>query len=339
MTQVTEIVMPHLGGPEVLQVQQRELPAPGPGQVRIRVEAAGVSFAEVQMLRGRYFAQPKFPFVPGYDLVGRIEAVGPSGSGGSGGSAPAVCQRVAAMTRTGAWSQSALLPAAHLVPVPESVDAAEAVALVTNGVTAYQMVHRVARVATGDTVLVHGAAGGVGTLLVRLALRAGARVIGTASPGKHDRVRELGATPLDYREPNLAERVRELAPGGVAAVFDHAAGPGLRESWRSLGRGGTLVVYGSASTLDDRGWRMAPYVRTIGRLLWWRALPNGRRTSFYGIRQDKNFDADLATVLELLRTGELRPAVAARLPLTDAAQALRMLDDRAVVGKVVLVPA
>jgi NADPH:quinone reductase-like Zn-dependent oxidoreductase len=345
MTQVTEIVMPHLGGPEVLQVQQRELPAPGPGQVRIRVEAAGVSFAEVQMLRGRYFAQPKFPFVPGYDLVGRIEAVGPGASGGSasaGGSGAAglaVGQRVAAMTRTGAWSQSVLVPATHLVPVPESVDPAEAVALVTNGVTAYQMVHRVARVAAGDTVLVHGAAGGVGTLLVRLALRAGARVIGTASPGKHDRVRELGAVPLDYREPNLADRVRELAPGGVAAVFDHAAGPGLQQSWRSLGRGGTLVVYGSASTLDDQGWRMRPYVETIGQLLWWRALPNGRRTSFYGIRQDKNFDADLATVLELLRTGELKPAVAARLPLTDAAQALRMLDDRAVVGKVVLVPA
>ncbi|MDG4833650.1 medium chain dehydrogenase/reductase family protein [Solwaraspora sp. WMMD1047] len=336
MTQVTEIVMPHVGGPEVLKVQQRDLPAPGPGQVRVRVEAAGVSFAEVQMLRGRYFAQPTFPFVPGYDLVGRIEAVGPGGSGGDG---LAVGQRVAAMTRTGAWSQSVLLPATHLVPVPESVDAAEAVALVTNGVTAYQMVHRVARVAAGDTVLVHGAAGGVGTLLVRLALRAGARVIGTASPGKHDRVRELGASPLDYREPNLADRVRELAPDGVAAVFDHAAGPGLRESWRSLGRGGTLVVYGSASTLDDQGWRMTPYVQTIGRLLWWRALPNGRRTSFYGIRQDKNFDADLATVLELLRTGELKPAVAARLPLTDATRALRMLDDRAVVGKVVLVPA
>nr|MDT0660298.1 medium chain dehydrogenase/reductase family protein [Micromonospora sp. DSM 115978] len=333
MVQVTEIVMPRAGAPEVLQVRHRELPEPRPGQVRIRVEAAGVAFAEVQMLRGRYYAQPRFPFVPGYDLVGRVEAVGP------GVSSPAVGQRVAAMTRIGAWSERVLLSARHLVPVPDQVDAAEAVALVTNGVTAYQMLHRVARIRAGDTVLVHGAAGGVGTLLVQVALRAGARVIGTASTGKHDRVRAAGATPLDYRQPNLADRVRKLAPGGVAAVFDHAAGAGLRESWRSLGRGGTLVVYGSAATLDDQGWRMRPYVTAIGRLLWWGALPNGRRTSFYGIRHDRNFDTDLAGVLGLLRTGELKPTVAAKLPLTDAARALRMLDDRAVVGKVVLVPA
>jgi NADPH:quinone reductase-like Zn-dependent oxidoreductase len=328
---VTQVVMPQAGGPEVLEFQQRELPAPGAGEVRVRVEAAGVAFAEVQMLRGRYYAQPKFPFVPGYDLVGHVEAAGP-------GVTTKVGQRVAAMTRTGAWAESIVLPAKHLVPVPEGVDAAEAVALVTNGVTAYQLLHRAARVTAGQTVVVHGAAGGVGTLLVRLALRAGARVIGTASPGKHERVRAMGATPVDYRDPRLVERVRELAPGGVAAVFDHAAGPGLTRSWRMLGRGGVLVAYGSAATVDDKGWRMAPFVKTLTKLLWWSMMPNGRRGTFYSINHEKHFDEDLATVLELLRTGELRPDVAERLPLADARRALRLLDDRAVVGKIVLHP-
>ena len=325
----TQVVMSHAGGPDVLRVEQRELPAPGPGQVVVKVEAAGVAFAEVQMLRGRYFAQPKFPFVPGYDLVGRVEAAGPGVS---------VSGRVATMTRTGAWSERVVVPEAHLVPVPEELDAGEVVALITNGVTAYQMIHRVAKVRAGQTVLVQGAGGGVGTLLVRLALRAGARVIGTASPGKHDQVREMGAIPLDYRDPLVVERVREHAPDGVAAVFDHAAGPGMKRSWAMLGRGGILVVYGSASTIDDKGWRMAPLVRTISRLVWWSMLPNGRRARFYGISHRSHFDEDLTTVLDLLRTGELKPRVAVRLPLAEASEALRMLDDRAVVGKIVLEP-
>ncbi len=325
----TQVVMPHAGGPDVLEFAERDLPEPGAGQVRLKVEAAGVAFAEVQMLRGRYYAQPKFPFVPGYDLVGEVEAAGPGVS---------LSGRVAAMTRTGAWSERVVLPAAHLVPVPDELDAGEVVALITNGVTAYQMIHRVAKVAAGQTVLVHGAAGGVGTLLVRLALRAGARVIGTASPGKHDKVRAMGAIPLDYRDPLLVERVRQYAPGGVAAVFDHAAGPGLKQSWGALGRGGVLIVYGSAATLDDKGWRMAPFVSALGRLFWWSLLPNGRRGRFFSINHKNHFDEDLATVIDLLRKGELQPQVAARMSLAEAPEALRMLDDRAVVGKIVLEP-
>lgn len=329
---IMQVVMPRAGEPEVLELQQREAPAPGPGQVRVRVEAAGVAFAEVQMLRGRYYAQPKFPFVPGYDLVGRVEATGP------GVTTPPAGTRVAAMTRTGAWAEQAVVPAAHLVPVPEELDAAEVVALTTNGVTAWQMLHRTARLADGQTVVVHGASGGVGTLLTQLAVRAGARVIGTASAGKHDRVRALGATPLDYRQPDLAARVRELAPDGVDAVFDHVAGPGLSQSWRMLGRGGTLVAYGSAGTLDDRGWRLAPFVSVMRRMLWWSMLPNGKRATFYSISHKRQFDTDLATVLELLRSDELRPEIAARLPLADASTALRLLADRAVTGKVILLP-
>ncbi|MCP2261545.1 NADPH2:quinone reductase [Streptoalloteichus tenebrarius] len=324
-----EVVMTGRGGPEVLDVRERDVPAPGRGRVLVRTEAAGVAFSEVQMLRGRYLNQPRFPFVPGYDLVGRVAAVG------EGVDAALVGRRVAAMTRFGAWSELVEVPARHLVPVPEEVDAGEAVALVTNGVTAWQMAHRAARVKAGDTVLVQGAAGGVGTLLAQFAGAVGARVIGTASAGKHDALRELGVEPVDYRG-DLASAVRRLAPEGLDAVFDHVGGQGIRALWPLLRRGGTLVSYGSRSTLKDEGHPLRPYLPLAARVLAWSLLPNGRRAKFYYVRPTATFRSDLKTVLSLLRDGELDARVAHRLPLDRAAEALGLLVDGGVTGKVVL---
>ena len=328
-----EIVMPRQGGPEVLRVHRRELPGLASGQAMIRVEAAGVSFAEVQMLKGRYFAQPRFPFVPGYDLVGTVEEVGGDVDGGLVG------RRVAALTQTGSWAERVALDAEKLAPVPEGLDPAEAVAAVTNGVTAWQMLHRAAKVRPGQTVVVHGASGGVGTLLVQLARLAGAEVIGTASAAKHDYVRALGAVPIDYRNEDVTKRVRELSPGGVDAVFDHVGGPGLVDSWGMLRRGGTLVNYGSASTLNGTGRRLAPYLPILARILLWNAVPNGRRATFYGVqRWPKYFQEDLATVLSLLAEGKIEAHVARRMPLEEASEALGLLASGKASGKVVLVP-
>ena len=326
----TEIVMPREGGPEVLRVGRRELAAPGPGQAVARVEAAGVSFAEVQMLKGRYFGQPKFPFVPGYDLVGEVEEVGEDVDEGMVGT------RVAALTETGSWADRVTLPASKLAPVPDALDPADAVAAVTNGVTAWQMLHRAASVRPGHTVLVHGASGGVGTLLVQLARLAGAEVIGTAS--KHDYVRALGAVPVDYRNEDVPGRVREISPGGVDAVFDHVGGPGLVDSYRMLRKGGTLVTYGSASTLGDAGHRLRPYVPILGRVLLWSAMPNGKKATFYYVqRWPKLFKEDLTTVLSLLAEGKIEARVDQRLPLEKAAEALGLLASGQASGKVVLV--
>jgi len=193
----TEMVLPAVGAPETLEVRRRELPAPGAGEAAIRVEATGISFAEQAMRRGLYPGQPTFPFVPGYDLVGVVTALGPGVAGVTVG------QRVAAVTKTGGWADNVVLPAGDLVPVPEGVDAAAAETAVVNGVTAWQMLHGLARVRAGQTVLVHGATGGVGGLLVQLARLAGARVIGTASPAKHDAVRAARrrAARLPRRQP------------------------------------------------------------------------------------------------------------------------------------------
>lgn len=330
---VTEIVMPREGGPEVLKVERHNLHGVKPGQAMVRVEAAGVSFAEVQMLKGRYFNQPKFPVVPGYDLVGTVEEVGEGIEKGLLG------KRVAALTETGAWAERVVISAEELAMVPEGVEPADAVAAVTNGVTAWQMLHRAAKVRRGQTVVVHGASGGVGTLLVQLARLAGAEVIGTASASKHEMVRALGAVPIDYKSEDVPKRVREISPDGVNAVFDHVGGPGLVDSWRMLRRGGMLVSYGSASTLGGVGHRLRPYLPVFGRILLWNALPNGKRATFYYVKRwPKFFQQDLSTVLSLLAEGKIEARVARQLPLERASEALGLLASGKVSGKVVLVP-
>ncbi len=337
----TEIVLPGIGAPETLTVRQRELPEPRKGEVVIRVEASGISFAEQSMRRGRYPGQPPFPFVPGYDLVGMVTARG------AGVTEVAVGQRVAAVTKTGGWADYAVLSTAGLVPVPDGVDAAEAETAVVNGVTAWQMLHRLARVRAGQTVLVHGASGGVGVLLVQLARLASARVIGTASPAKHDAVRALGAEPLDYHGGDLVARVRALAPGGVDVVFDHLGGQSVYDSWALLAPGGTLVSYGLASKLDAPGSMLGAFLPFLGRIYLWNLLPNGHRAAFYNLWGGKTLrprtfqrelNAALTEVFALLAQGRIQAQIARRLPLEQAAEGMRLAESGAVMGKVVLVP-
>lgn len=340
----TEIELPVIGEPETLRARTRELPEPEAGQALVRVEASGVSFAEQQMRRGKYYDQPKFPFVPGYDLVGVVEQVGGDGAGEQPGIG--VGQRVAALTKTGGWSDRVLLELRQLAPVPDGLDAAAAETVVVNGVTAWRMLHRTARVTEGQTIVVLGAAGGVGTTLVQLARHAGIRVIGTAGPAQQDRVRELGAIRIDYRGEDVLARVRELAPDGVAAVFDHVGGPAITDSWRMLGRGGTLVSYGTASTKDLPGNPRLPVLRLLLRLTVWHLLPNGRRTSFFNLwagrrRPDRYWAEvrdDLGHVLDLLARGEITAQVAARFPLSQAAAALSYAEAGGYTGKVIIVP-
>ncbi|MFI9011083.1 medium chain dehydrogenase/reductase family protein [Actinosynnema sp. NPDC053489] len=338
--QILEIVLPGVVGPDGLRPRRRDRPVPGPGQALVRVEATGVSFAEQQMRRGKYYDQPPFPFVPGYDLVGTVAEVGP------GVDRALVGRRCAALTKVGGWTSHALLDAADLVPVPAGVDPAEAETVVVNGLTAWRMLHGVAGVRAGQVVLVHGANGGVGSTLVQLARLAGARVIGTASPRHHDAVRELGATPVDYRAADLPARVRALAPAGVDAVFDHVGGPGIVDSFRLLAPGGTLVAYGTAATRDRQGSARLPVLMLFARLLWWNALPNGRSASFFNVwagkRNAARFRArlahDLGEVFALLADGSLRAKVAARVPLERVAEAVALAESGTVTGKVVLVP-
>jgi NADPH:quinone reductase-like Zn-dependent oxidoreductase len=339
-TRVTEVVLPGVVEPSGLEVRTRDLPPPAEGQVVLRMDATGVSFAEQQMRRGKYYNQPPFPFVPGYDLVGTVTATGPGVDSGITG------HRFAAVTKTGGWASHVPIDAEDLVPVPAAVSAAAAETVVVNGITAWQMLHRLANVRSGNTIVVLGANGGVGSTLVQLARHAELTVIGTASARHHETVRELGATPVDYRDPDMYGRIAEIAPDGVDAVFDHVGGAGLQKSWRLLRRGGTLVSYGTAATKDDKGASQLPVLKLFGQLKAWHTLPNGRNAYFYnfwaGQRRKAEFRSkladDLTQVFQLLAGGVLTPQVAAEFPLAEAASALALAESRTVAGKVILVP-
>ncbi|MBW8736756.1 MAG: zinc-binding dehydrogenase [Streptomyces turgidiscabies] len=343
----TEVLLPGKVAPSGLRLARRELPAPAAGQALVRVESTAVSFAESAMRRGRYYGQPAFPFVPGYDLVGVVEAVGP-------GVDPALLgRRVAALTKTGGWTTAALLTAADLVEVPDGIGPDDAETLIVNGLTAYQMLHRSAKVRSGQTVLITGAAGGVGSVLVQLARHAGARVIGTAGPRHHEALRALGVEPVDYRDPDLAARVRELAPDGVDAVFDHLGGASVTLSYRLLNRTGTLVSYSIAAALDDTRPILLDFLPLLAKLAFWNHLPTGRHASFYDAwagagkpdsAKREAFRArtrtDLTHAFGLLRDGVLTAKIAARFPLAEVAEAMRLAESsgRTNLGKIILAP-
>jgi NADPH2:quinone reductase len=343
----TQIELPARGEPETLRLRERELPEPGRGQAVIRTEASGVSFAEQQMRRGKYYDQPAFPFVPGYDVVGVVERVGggPADIAGAAAEGIAPGRRVAALTKTGGWASHLVLDVADLVPVPDGVDPVDAEAVIVNGITAWRMLHRSARAPAGGTIVVLGAAGGVGSVLVALARHAGIRVLGVVSTPQVPAVQALGAVAIDRRTEDVPARVRELAPEGVAAVFDHVGGAGIGDSWRMLARGGALVSYGTAATKDDPGDPRLPVLRLLARLLVWNALPNGRRASFFDLwrgrrrhldRYRAELRDDLGHVFELVRDGAIVPQIAGRFGLREAAAALRFAESGGLTGKVVL---
>jgi NADPH:quinone reductase-like Zn-dependent oxidoreductase len=326
------IVVTSLGGPEVLKYIEEDLPEPARGEVRVRNLAAGVAYADVLMRRGLYPGTPKPPFTPGYDLVGDVDALG------EGVTQFAVGQRVGALTVRGSYSQISIVPENLLVPVPESLDPADAVCLFLNYVTAYQMLHRIAKVSSGQCILIHGAAGGVGTALLQLGALHGLTMYGTGSASKQAAIASAGGIPIDYRSEDFSKRVRQLSPNGVDAVFDPVGGMNW---WRSQGlvrRGGSLVCYGvSAAVSGGKIIGAASFV--LLEIL--KLIPDGRQCGWYNITNLRNehpdwFRADLMALFDLLAQGKIRPVIGARLPLREAARANELLESAKFSGKIVL---
>lgn len=334
-----EVVLPAPVEPSGFVIHNNELSQPATGQVIVRVEASGISFAEQAMRRDRYPGQPAFPFVPGYDLVGTVVAIGPDVDASWMG------KRVAALTKTGGWASFSLRSASELMLVPAGIDPAEAEALVVNGLTAWQMLHRKAHIRAGQTIVVHGANGGVGTTLVQLALHAGVRVIGLASRRHHATLKEQGVEPVDYTDPAWAEQIRQLAPDGVDAVFDNVGGAGITQSFRLLKRGGTLVSYAIASAMLTKKSMLVNFIDLIARLTWWNLLPNGRKALFFDVMAGRGGQAfqtrsqdDFAQIMSLLASGVLTPRIAARFPLDQIREAIELAESRTAYGKVILIP-
>jgi NADPH:quinone reductase-like Zn-dependent oxidoreductase len=240
----------------------------------------------------------------------------------------------------GGYAQYTLVPAEHLVPVPGQLDPAEAVSLVLNYVTAYQMLHRLAKLREGQRLLVHGAAGGVGTAALQLGKIAGLVMFGTASKPKHELVSTLGATPIDYRSENFADRIAQLAPGGVDCVLDPIGGKNWLASYRCLRSGGTLACYGASSAVAEGKLSAGLGFATLGLL---KLIPDGKRACWYNIKTLRDshpdwFREDLAKLFTLLHDKKILPVIAVKLPLREAARANELLEKAQVSGKIVLLP-
>jgi NADPH:quinone reductase-like Zn-dependent oxidoreductase len=335
----TEVIMPGIVEPNGLLIQERTIGNPKAGQVVIKVEASGISFAEQAMRRNRYPGQPKYPFVPGYDLVGTVIAVA------EGVDASMIGKRFAALTKAGGWASMVVLDADMLLPVPEGISAVDAEAVVVNGITAWQMLHRKAKVQKGQTILVHGANGGVGTLLVQLAQLAGVKVIGSASPRHHATLMAQGVSPVDYNDPDLEKTIRRLAPGGLDAVFDNVGYASVSTSFRLLKKGGTLVSYAIASSLRKSDSVVFQFLLLISKLLWWTILPTGKHAGFYNIWSGKgsaafkkNMRADFASICKLMLQGLLVAKIAEVFPLNKVAEAMKFAESHTAYGKVILRP-
>ena len=331
------VVVQQTGDPEVMQIVEEELPTPGRGQVRVKILAADVSFSDVNIRRGRYPGAPRPPFTPGYAMAGVVDQLGPGASRPEG-------QVVAALTFYGSYSQYICVSVDELVVVPAGVDPVEAVAMVLNYVAAYQMLHRVASVAGGQRILVHGGAGGVGSAFLELGQLAGLKIYATASKPKHGLIERFGATPIDYRSEDFVQRIAILTNGeGVDCAFDPMGSAHLKRSVKVVRRRGTVVAYGFYES-SNRGTNvLLDVLSQYVALAIWSLPPQRKHVAFYDIRQLKSrhpdwFIEDLAALLDLLAAGKIKPVIAARLPLDDVVQAHRQVERAQVQGKLILVP-
>jgi NADPH2:quinone reductase len=341
----TRIIVTRYGGPDALRVVEEECPEPKHGQVRVRVLAAGVSFADLLMREGIHPETPRLPFTPGWDLVGMVDRLGPGISGLEPG------RIVTAMPISGAYAEFVCLPQRELVPVPSGLDAAEAVSLVLNYITAYQMLHRSARVRSGQRVLIHSAAGGVGSALMQLGRLAGLEIYGTCSSPRASAVSELGGIPIHYRQLDFVEEIHRLTGAGVDVVFDGIGGTHIWRSRKALRPGGRVVAYGLTSSLREgrlASGRPGRRQRFRGIAIFglyiaggW-LLPGRKRVIPYSIQWLKRlrpawFRQDLITLLDLLQQKRIKPLIAQRFPLAEARQAQELLGQGGVTGKIVLV--
>jgi NADPH2:quinone reductase len=338
------IIVTHYGGPDALQVVEEECPEPKAGQVRVRVLAAGVSLPDVMAREGIHPETPAVPFTPGWDLVGVVDLLADGISGIEPG------QMVAAMPIHGAYAELVCLPQRELVPVPAGLDAGEAVSLVLNYVTAYQMLHRAAKIRPGQRVLIHGAAGGVGTALLQLGRLAELEMYGTCSSGSAAAVSDLGGIPIDYKQQDFVQEIHRLTTEGVDVVFDPIGGSHIWQSRKALRSGGRVVAYGNTTSLRGKGLasgRPGHRNRLHGIPIYavyiaggW-LLPGRKRVVPYSIQTLKRlrpalFRQDLIALLDLLQQNRIKPIIAQRLPLGEARQAQELLGKGGVTGKIVL---
>jgi len=329
------------GAPEMMDVVTIDVPAPGPGEVRVALELIGVNFADVMIRMGLYPDAPALPLVPGYEGAGRIESVG------EGVDADRIGEAVLVLAKSGCYAEHVVVPARFALRRPDGVDVRDAAALAVNWLTAYQMLEVMAPPRPGETVLIHGAAGGVGQAAVRLARRRGARVIGSASPSKHEILRGQGlAMVFDSRRSSFAATVRAATGGrGADVVLEPRHGRWILESYRAAAPAGRVVMHGFAAAATGKQGSRWSALRTVIEAPWFRINPislMNDNKALMGVNLGRLWnDADLLLgwldeLMCWLADGEIKPTIDSIYPLERADLAHHRLQDRLNVGKILL---
>jgi NADPH:quinone reductase-like Zn-dependent oxidoreductase len=329
MSKIKKVVITEFGDESKLAIVDADLPDPPRGEVQLAVEYSIVSGSDVNMRNGTYPFQRKAPLTPGYSVVGKVRL------NGEGCANFKIGDRVACLSKYDGQAELINLPEQFLVPVPEGVDPQAAVALVLDWMTAYQMLHHVAKVRAGLKILVHGLSGAVGGALLSLGQMQGAQVYGTASSSRHEELRKRGAVPFDYSTKSWISAMREL--GGVDAVFDPLGYESFDESYSILHKGGILVAYGMnrpALTKTARRPALPVIVKLLSRnLLFW----SGKRTTFFGLtRKSKNFAPDLERLFRWLKEGKISVPIKATFNLEEIQKAHREYASSTRMGSVVI---
>ena len=334
-----QVVIPRHGPPDVLEVREAPDPVPDQGEVRIRVRAAGINFADVLARLGLYPDAPKPPSVVGYEVAGQIDAIGGAVTGFHEG------DRVVALTRFGGYSDVVTVPAAQVFHFPDSLSDSEAAAVPVNYLTAALALYRMAALAPGETVLIHNAGGGVGIAAIQLARLRRAVVVGTASSMKHAALRRFGVDhAIDYRSADVAQAVREITKGrGVDVILDPIGGRSFLTSYRMLAPLGRLIIFGLSAAAPGEQ-------RSLFRAFSaWFATPRfdpmsliNRNRGVFGLHVGHLWSErrQLAPLMDMLMAElgaeRIAPVVARTFPLEKAADAHRFIQSRQNIGKVVL---
>ncbi len=314
------------GGPEVLRFEEGDMPSPQQGEVLIKVAAVGVNYADLMQRQGMYLSPTRPPLTLGSEFAGTIVETGPGVQHLTKG------MRVVALGQEG-YAEYALASASATIPLPDSLDFTHAAAVPLQGITAYQLLYDEARLQPGERVLIHAAAGGVGTLAVQLAKHMGAgSVIGTASSTqKLDLARRLGAdVTINYTDPNWVEQVLQATGGqGPDVILEMVGGKIAEQSLECLARFGRMIVYGAASgqPMTFSGTRLMQKNQTVAG--YWLALQ---------LRRPERIAKAITELLQLLAAGKLEIIVGQTFPLSEAAAAHQALSERGTTGKVVLLP-
>jgi len=331
------------GAPEVLVVKEAPDPAPKPGEMRIRVEASGVNFADIMGRMGLYPDLPPIPVVVGYEVGGRVDAVGAGVDSGWVG------RDVFAMTHFGGYADLVCVPEQQVFARPAGMSAQQGAAIPVNYFTAWQMIVVMGGLKANETLLVHSAGGGVGIAATQIAKHIGATVIGTASAAKHAELRAIGVDHLiDYRTEDFETRAREITKGhGVELILDAVGGDSFKKSYRSLSPTGRLCMFGMSSAVTGKQRSIPSMMRTLANMPWFQFTPlslmNANKGVFgvnvghlWGEIDRVRSWAD--QLIDLSTKGVIRPKIDRTFRFAEAADAHRYIQDRKNTGKVLLVP-